>query len=315
LLKPEITQKVKSLFSANIAQELLEDCSLAIESGEPSGLVQRVSGSDSGRIRASVTTIGLALSMAISTFPLSCKATVATAAELAQESLVTNSRTLVVDGYRQHKEITIVAPHAKPQTVLIAQSLPPMPGTATEKSPFSGEVFVPILVPQPKSKTFKPLATAQPYIPNGDDGDTELYHPGDKKPTGKTGDTAIAFEWPTAGVLTSRFGRRWGKMHKGIDIAGPVGTPINSAAQGVVVYAGWSGGYGQLVEIKHNDGTTTRYGHNSRLIVSVGQPVAKGQQVSEMGSTGHSTGPHLHFEIRPNGGDPVNPIGHLPSVG
>jgi murein DD-endopeptidase MepM/ murein hydrolase activator NlpD len=103
-------------------------------------------------------------------------------------------------------------------------------------------------------------------------------------------------------------------MHKGIDIAGPVGTPINSAADGVVVFAGWGEAYGNLVEVKHNDGTTTRYAHNSRLLVAVGQTVSQGQQVSEMGSTGRSTGSHLHFEIRPSGGDAVNPISHLPSI-
>ena len=114
--------------------------------------------------------------------------------------------------------------------------------------------------------------------------------------------------------VASRFGRRWGRMHKGIDIAGPIGTPINAAADGTVISAGWnSGGYGNLVEVKHSDGTTTRYGHNSRISVSVGQTVRQGQQLAEMGSTGHSTGSHLHFEIRPTGGTAVNPIAHLPA--
>jgi murein DD-endopeptidase MepM/ murein hydrolase activator NlpD len=81
-----------------------------------------------------------------------------------------------------------------------------------------------------------------------------------------------------------------------------------------VIAAGWnSGGYGNLVEVRHSDGTTTRYGHNSRISVGVGQTVRQGQQLAEMGSTGHSTGSHLHFEIRPSGGNAVNPIAHLPA--
>ncbi len=119
--------------------------------------------------------------------------------------------------------------------------------------------------------------------------------------------------WPTRGVLTSGFGWRWGRMHKGIDIAGPVGTPIMAAADGVVVTAGWnSGGYGYLVEVQHPDGSLTLYAHNSRILVQVGQQVAQGQQISEMGSTGYSTGPHLHFEVHPSGRGAVNPMAFLP---
>lgn len=119
--------------------------------------------------------------------------------------------------------------------------------------------------------------------------------------------------WPTKGVLTSGYGWRWGRMHKGIDIAGPVGTPIVAAADGVVSYAGWnSGGYGYLVEIQHPDGSLTLYAHNNRILVQVGQQVAQGQQISEMGSTGYSTGPHLHFEVHPSGKGATNPMAFLP---
>lgn len=119
--------------------------------------------------------------------------------------------------------------------------------------------------------------------------------------------------WPAKGVLTSGFGRRWGRMHKGIDIAAPVGTPIFAAASGEVISAGWnSGGYGNLVKIRHPDGSVTYYGHNSRVLVREGQMVAQGEQISEMGSTGRSTGPHLHFEVRPDGTGAVNPIAFLP---
>jgi murein DD-endopeptidase MepM/ murein hydrolase activator NlpD len=102
-------------------------------------------------------------------------------------------------------------------------------------------------------------------------------------------------------------------MHKGVDIAAPIGTPIMAAANGVVVKAGWnSGGYGNLVDIQHTDGTVTRYGHNKRILVHAGETVEQGQQISEMGSTGFSTGPHLHFEVHPLGKKAVNPIAYLP---
>lgn len=119
--------------------------------------------------------------------------------------------------------------------------------------------------------------------------------------------------WPSKGVLTSGYGMRWGRMHKGIDIAAPIGTPIVAAAPGVVVTAGWnSGGYGKLVEIKHPDGSLTLYAHNHRILVRRGQEVDQGQQISEMGSTGYSTGPHLHFEVHPGGRGAVNPMAFLP---
>ncbi|MBZ8180271.1 peptidoglycan DD-metalloendopeptidase family protein [Oscillatoria salina] len=119
--------------------------------------------------------------------------------------------------------------------------------------------------------------------------------------------------WPAKGVLTSGYGMRWGRMHKGIDIAGPVGTPIVASAPGEVVTAGWnSGGYGNLVEVKHPDGSLTRYAHNSKIIVRRGQNVTQGQLIAEMGSTGYSTGPHLHFEVHPSGRGAVNPMAFLP---
>ncbi len=119
--------------------------------------------------------------------------------------------------------------------------------------------------------------------------------------------------WPAQGILTSGYGWRWGRMHNGIDIAGPVGTPIFAAAAGVVTYAAWhSGGYGNLVEISHPDGSLTLYAHNQRLLVREGQEVEQGEQIAEMGSTGFSTGPHLHFEIHPAGRGAVNPMAYLP---
>lgn len=119
--------------------------------------------------------------------------------------------------------------------------------------------------------------------------------------------------WPAEGVFTSGYGMRWGRMHRGIDIAGPIGTPILAAAPGEVVVAGWnSGGYGNLVKLKHSDGSLTLYAHNNRILVRKGQEVDQGQQIAEMGNTGRSTGPHLHFEIHPPGRGAVNPMAYLP---
>jgi murein DD-endopeptidase MepM/ murein hydrolase activator NlpD len=118
--------------------------------------------------------------------------------------------------------------------------------------------------------------------------------------------------WPSRGNFTSGYGPRWGRMHRGIDIAGPVGTPIVAAAAGVVVDAGWNdGGFGNLVKIQHPDGSLTLYAHNSRVIARVGQQVQQGEEISEMGSTGRSTGPHLHFEFHPPGMGAVNPLTYL----
>jgi len=120
--------------------------------------------------------------------------------------------------------------------------------------------------------------------------------------------------WPAQGTLTSGYGWRWGRMHAGIDIAAAIGTPIFAAASGVVTYAGWDdSGYGNLVEIKHPDGSITLYAHNNRILVREGQQVEVGQQISEMGSTGNSTGPHLHFEIHPRGRGAENPLAYLPN--
>ncbi|BEV36264.1 M23 family metallopeptidase [Synechococcus sp. M16CYN] len=122
-----------------------------------------------------------------------------------------------------------------------------------------------------------------------------------------------SYLWPTKGVFTSGFGWRWGRMHKGIDIANNTGTPIFAARDGVVVFAGWSGAYGYLVEIAHGDGASTRYAHNSRILVDKGQIVPQGSRIALMGSTGRSTGPHLHFEIRHPGGAALNPLSKLPA--
>ncbi len=126
---------------------------------------------------------------------------------------------------------------------------------------------------------------------------------------------STGFIWPADGVFTSGYGWRWGRIHAGIDIAAPVGTPILAAASGVVEYATWNdGGYGNMIDIRHADGTITRYAHMNELYVKEGQTVSQGQTIGAMGSTGFSTGPHLHFEIRPNGGSAIDPMAFLASA-
>ncbi|MCA6572523.1 MAG: peptidoglycan DD-metalloendopeptidase family protein [Pseudanabaena sp.] len=126
---------------------------------------------------------------------------------------------------------------------------------------------------------------------------------------------STGFIWPADGIFTSGFGWRWGRIHAGIDIAAPIGTPILAAASGVVEYANWNdGGYGNMIDIRHADGTITRYAHMNDLYVKEGQTVSQGQTIGSMGSTGFSTGPHLHFEIRPNGGSAIDPMTFLASA-
>jgi murein DD-endopeptidase MepM/ murein hydrolase activator NlpD len=116
--------------------------------------------------------------------------------------------------------------------------------------------------------------------------------------------------WPVSGPVTSGFGMRWGRMHEGIDIAVPTGTPVRSAGAGTVIHAGWLGGYGNLVVVDHGNGLSTAYAHNSSFASSVGQSVAAGQVVAYSGNTGNSSGPHVHFEVRVNG-SAVDPLGYL----
>jgi len=113
---------------------------------------------------------------------------------------------------------------------------------------------------------------------------------------GPTGWTA-----PAQGAVTSEFGPRWGTEHEGIDIGAASGAPVRAAADGVVKRAAWYGGYGNAVIIDHGGGVQTLYGHNSSLDVRPGQQVRAGEVIAKVGSTGDSTGPHLHFEVELNG--------------
>lgn len=177
----------------------------------------------------------------------------------------------------------MLADAPKPKTQVVAAA------------PAGSESYAPIL----RSPVGK---TVSPNLPSL--GRPDSYMPGAR---------FNGYIWPAKGVLTSPYGWRWGRMHKGIDIAAPVGTPIVAAAPGKVVTAGWNdGGYGNLVEVEHADGSVTLYAHNNRILVRVGQQVRQGQQIAEMGSTGFSTGPHSHFEVHLPGRGAVNPMAVLP---
>ncbi|MHC5609542.1 MAG: LysM peptidoglycan-binding domain-containing M23 family metallopeptidase [Nostoc sp.] len=148
-----------------------------------------------------------------------------------------------------------------------------------------------------------PLAAVDQYLPRQID---ETIPP--------PSSSSIAYTWPAKGTLTSGYGWRWGRLHKGIDVANSTGTPVVASADGTIEKAGWNnGGYGNLVDIRHLDGSMTRYGHNSKILVQPGQMVHQGETIALMGSTGHSTGPHSHFEIHPSGKGAVNPIAFLPN--
>jgi murein DD-endopeptidase MepM/ murein hydrolase activator NlpD len=193
-----------------------------------------------------------------------------------------------------------VEPQMVAQRSKVTQWSPSLPRYSSTGTNSNG-----IMIPVPAPRTYAvPAAAApqrQPQVATG-----SFNYP--------AGDRVAELIWPARGSLSSRYGRRWGRMHQGIDIAGPIGTPIVAAADGVVIASGYSsGGYGNVVDIEHPDGSVTRYGHNSRLLVGVGQQVKQGQNIAEMGSTGRSTGPHLHFEFHPSGGQAVNPMAYLPS--
>jgi murein DD-endopeptidase MepM/ murein hydrolase activator NlpD len=134
--------------------------------------------------------------------------------------------------------------------------------------------------------------------------------------SGSTGSGNGSLSWPVNGSVVSPFGYRihpilgYRKMHTGIDIAVGYGVPIHSAGAGTVIYASWMGGYGNVIIVDHGDGLSTLYAHQSSLAVGNGARVSRGQTIGYIGSTGFSTGPHLHFEVRVNG-NPVDPMGYL----
>ena len=147
--------------------------------------------------------------------------------------------------------------------------------------------------------------------PGGGSGSPPPTEPGIDPGGGNGGGDTASLVWPVTGVVTSEFGWRWGRMHHGIDIAAPSGSPIGSAAAGEVYFAGWMNGYGYTTLVDNGGGLTTLYAHQSQLGAGVGQQVSRGQVIGYVGSTGNSSGPHLHFEIR-FGGTAVDPRQYLP---
>jgi murein DD-endopeptidase MepM/ murein hydrolase activator NlpD len=124
------------------------------------------------------------------------------------------------------------------------------------------------------------------------------------------------FALPTHGIFTSGFGYRWGALHDGVDLAGPIGTPIYAASDGVVKEAGYTNsGYGAWVLLQHADGTVTRYGHISSWSVQTGQRVFAGDEIGAIGNRGNSTGPHLHFSVLLGGNNPTDPVAWLAARG
>jgi murein DD-endopeptidase MepM/ murein hydrolase activator NlpD len=128
--------------------------------------------------------------------------------------------------------------------------------------------------------------------------------------TSRGSGSVSGLSWPLSGSITSYYGYRHGGFHSGIDIDGVTGQPYSAAAAGTVTMAGWDGSYGYCIIIDHGNGVATRYGHSSKLLVHVGQTVSKGQTIGLVGSTGNSTGSHLHFEVIINGST-VNPLSYL----
>jgi murein DD-endopeptidase MepM/ murein hydrolase activator NlpD len=125
---------------------------------------------------------------------------------------------------------------------------------------------------------------------------------------------SATYIWPLTRVeVSSPFGQRWGRLHSGIDLRAPRGTPVKASSHGRVIFSGRKSGYGKIIIIAHADDVETTYAHNSRNLVKVGQRVKKGRVIAKVGRTGNATGYHLHFEIRRRG-KAINPKRYLPSI-
>jgi murein DD-endopeptidase MepM/ murein hydrolase activator NlpD len=248
--------------------------------------------------RLSVSKFFAKLSLALGVLGLSisplCEGVSATkTATQERNHVVLNS----VDSAYQGTDAGLVSTPPVAQRVTINQTVSNQTATPRYTSTTVSPTGVQLNVPAPRTNVIP--GAVQPRVATGSGYGSEQV--------------STSIIWPTKGTLTSRYGRRWGRMHAGIDIAGPIGTPVVAAADGVVIASGYSsGGYGNVIDVQHNDGSFTRYGHNDTLIAGVGQTVKQGQHISNMGNTGRSTGPHLHFEFHPSGGSAINPMAYLP---
>jgi murein DD-endopeptidase MepM/ murein hydrolase activator NlpD len=177
-------------------------------------------------------------------------------------------------------------------------------------------------------KNQPPLPSKRPVLVNDitvvsrvNENPSSLVRPASvTRPAAVAGPSNIPSIWPVIGPLRSGvgvrsnpFGGGGSEYHKGQDIAAPIGTPVMATADGTIIVAGWQRGYGWVVYIDHGNGITTRYGHLSRIDVEIGQTIRRGEQLGLVGSTGRSTGPHLHYEVRING-QPVSPLQYLPQL-
>ncbi|WP_231943230.1 peptidoglycan DD-metalloendopeptidase family protein [Calothrix sp. NIES-3974] len=210
--------------------------------------------------------------------------------------------------YQQTAPININSNHSVPIAVPrynqnSATVVIPVPAPLTQPS-HRHPATTPTPVASANIPKLPPLAAVDRYLPQVIDENAA--------PPIAPGTTNTAYIWPATGILTSGYGMRWGRMHRGIDIANKIGTPIVAAAAGVVEFEGKKRGYGNLIDIRHLDGSLTRYAHNHRHFVTVGQKVQQGEMIAHMGNTGFSSGSHLHFEIHPAGKGAVNPVAYLP---
>lgn len=189
-----------------------------------------------------------------------------------------------------------------------------VPGAArvVEVPPASGETITPAAGSRQTSTpnpTANPTSTSTaPPAPGPAPPRVQTASP-TPAPAARSSDAPLA--WPLKGVLYGRYGVRAGRRHDGIDIAAPQGTAVLAAAEGTVIYAGEQPGYGFIVIVKHEGGLVTLYAHNSRLLVSEGDRVRRGEPIARVGQTGKTSGPHLHFEVR-DGTRPRNPLLFLP---
>lgn len=217
------------------------------------------------------------------------------AAQLAQLAAETERRVQLVEQRQLALAAALESEDVDPETLKRLGFYPATAGTGAVGGPFDSSNADP---------TFKQLFTSWKKLDNLAGGAIAI--PSDKPV--KTAEFTSAF-----GVRSDPF-RRGAALHAGIDLAGPVGTEIYATADGTVLRSGWnSGGYGNLIEIDHGRGIVTRYGHLSRILVSTGDHISRGQLIGRMGSTGRSTGSHLHYEVRIDD-RPVNPIPFMRST-
>ena len=216
------------------------------------------------------------------------------AAQVAQLAAETERRVKLVEKRQMALAAALASENIDKSTLQRLGFYPPQAGQTGVGGPFDGN----------GDPTFKQLFTSWKKLDNLASG--AIAVPSDKPV--KTAAFTSGY-----GVRSDPF-RGGSAMHAGIDLAGPSGTPIYATADGVVRRSGWnSGGYGNLIELDHGRGIETRYGHLSRMLVGAGQPVKRGQLIGYMGSTGRSTGSHLHYEVRIDG-RPVNPIPFMKST-